>query len=161
MDMMVRSGLVTAWRLATWPTRRSPSLVKATTDGVVRLPSELAMTTGSPPSRTATTELVVPRSMPTTLANVVASFAVGKLPVASLRHPHEAGADQLRSEEIPALELLNHRIRLVSRRRDPLDGLMVPGIESLSHRLHRLEACLLQHRAKLVVYHADAGHKTL
>ena len=28
------SGLVTAWRLATWPTRRSPVLVKATTDGV-------------------------------------------------------------------------------------------------------------------------------
>ena len=61
------SGLVTAWRFATWPTRISPSLVNATTDGVTRLPSWLGMTTGSPPSMTATTELVVPRSMPITL----------------------------------------------------------------------------------------------
>jgi hypothetical protein len=37
-------------------------------DGVVRAPSALAMTLGSPPSRTLTTELVVPRSMPTARA---------------------------------------------------------------------------------------------
>src|SRR6185295_4583320 len=61
---MVFSGLVTAWRLATWPTSRLPSLAKATTEGVVRAPSELVITTGSPPSMTATTELVVPRSIP-------------------------------------------------------------------------------------------------
>src|SRR3712207_9290543 len=54
---MVRSTLVTAWFLADWPTRTSPFLAKATTDGVVREPSELAMTVGSPPSRTVTTEL--------------------------------------------------------------------------------------------------------
>ena len=36
MDDMVRSGLVTAWRFATWPTIRSPVLENATTDGVVR-----------------------------------------------------------------------------------------------------------------------------
>jgi hypothetical protein len=64
MEKMVCFGLVTAWRLATWPTNRSPSLVNATTEGVVRPPSALGMTTGSPPSMTATTELVVPRSMP-------------------------------------------------------------------------------------------------
>ena len=64
MDMMVRSGLVMAWRLATWPTMRSPSLEKATTEGVVRLPSALGRTTDSPPSMTATQELVVPRSIP-------------------------------------------------------------------------------------------------
>ena len=40
------SGLVMAWRLATCPTSRSPSLAKATTDGVVRAPSSLAMTIG-------------------------------------------------------------------------------------------------------------------
>ena len=28
------AGLVTAWRLASWPTSRSPVLVKATTDGI-------------------------------------------------------------------------------------------------------------------------------
>src|SRR5438128_9557805 len=64
---MVFSGLTAAWRRASWPTRRSPDFVKATTDGVVREPSELGMTTGSPPSMTAITELVVPRSIPTVL----------------------------------------------------------------------------------------------
>ncbi len=48
MANRVFSGLVTAWRLACWPTSRSPLSVKATIDGVVRAPSELAMTTGSP-----------------------------------------------------------------------------------------------------------------
>src|SRR6476661_1937605 len=66
-ERMVRSGLVMAWRLATSPTRTSPFLAKATTDGVVRDPSALGMTTGSPASRTLTTELVVPRSIPTAL----------------------------------------------------------------------------------------------
>ncbi len=39
MEKIVFSGLVTAWRLATWPTSRSPVLLNATTDGVSRLPS--------------------------------------------------------------------------------------------------------------------------
>src|SRR6478735_2931605 len=64
-EAMVRSMLLTAWRLAISPTSTSPALEKATTDGVVRPPSALAMTVGSPPSRTETTELVVPRSIPT------------------------------------------------------------------------------------------------
>src|SRR4051812_24954323 len=72
-ERMVRSTLVTAWFLADCPTSTSPLRAKATTDGVVRAPSEFAMTVGSPPSRTATTELVVPRSMPTARAMVVAS----------------------------------------------------------------------------------------
>src|SRR5882672_7976413 len=66
-ERMVRSGLVIAWRLATSPTSTSPVLENATTDGVVREPSELGTTTGSPASRIETTELVVPRSMPTAL----------------------------------------------------------------------------------------------
>src|SRR5687767_591077 len=66
-ERIVRSGLVMAWRLATSPISTSPPLEKATTDGVVRDPSELGITTGSPASRTETTELVVPRSMPTAL----------------------------------------------------------------------------------------------
>ncbi len=67
-ERMVRSTLVTACRLATSPTSTSPDLAKATTDGVVRAPSAFAMTVGSPPSRTETTEFVVPRSMPTARA---------------------------------------------------------------------------------------------
>ena len=60
--------LVTAWRLAASPTTRSPDLVKATTDGVVRLPSEFSSTSGSPLSMTAMQEFVVPKSMPNTFA---------------------------------------------------------------------------------------------
>jgi len=63
-EKIVFFGLVTAWRLAAWPTRMSPFLVNATIEGVVRAPSELGMTTDSPASRTAMQELVVPRSMP-------------------------------------------------------------------------------------------------
>ena len=48
-ERIVRSTLVTACRFATSPTRTSPFLAKATTLGVVREPSELAMTSGSPP----------------------------------------------------------------------------------------------------------------
>src|SRR5215218_5154146 len=67
MEKIVFCGLVTAWRLATVPTRRSPDCAKATTDGVVRPPSEFSMTVGSPPSSTAMQEFVVPRSMPIVL----------------------------------------------------------------------------------------------
>jgi len=67
-ERIVRSGFVMAWRFATSPTSTSPDFEKATTDGVVREPSAFGMTTGSPASRTLTTELVVPRSMPTALA---------------------------------------------------------------------------------------------
>src|SRR6476620_6364524 len=74
-ERTVRSGLVIDWRLATSPTSTSPVFENATTDGVVRAPSELGMTTGSPASRTATTELVVPRSMPTALAMGVSSLS--------------------------------------------------------------------------------------
>src|SRR5436309_11962547 len=64
---MVFLGLVTAWRRATRPTRRSPVFENATTEGVVRKPSAFGITLGSPPSITATHELVVPRSIPMTL----------------------------------------------------------------------------------------------
>src|SRR5436309_14064865 len=71
IEYTVFSGLTAAWRRASCPTRRSPDLVKATTDGVVRPPSAFGMTTGSPASMTATTEFVVPRSMPTVFAIVI------------------------------------------------------------------------------------------
>ncbi len=70
IEKIVFCGLVTAWRLATVPTRRSPDCVNATTEGVVRPPSEFSMTVGSPPSSTAMQELVVPRSMPMVLPMV-------------------------------------------------------------------------------------------
>ena len=63
-ELMVFLGFITAWRRASCPTRRWPPLAYATTDGVRRLPSALVTTVGSPPSMTATTEFVVPRSIP-------------------------------------------------------------------------------------------------
>src|SRR4051794_12216970 len=68
IEKTVLVGLVTAWRLATVPTRRSPPAVNATTDGVVRPPSLFSMTVGSPASYTAMHELVVPRSIPMVFA---------------------------------------------------------------------------------------------
>src|SRR5690349_11025235 len=67
IEKTVFLGLVTAWRLAGVPTSRWPSLLNATTEGVVRPPSAFGITVGSPPSMTAMHELVVPRSMPSTL----------------------------------------------------------------------------------------------
>src|SRR5882724_7338859 len=78
---MELSGLSTVWRLASWPTRRSPVLVNATTEGGKRLPSLLIITVGFPPSITATTELVVPRSMPT-------AFAISHLAMCIIRTAH-------------------------------------------------------------------------
>src|SRR6185436_10335007 len=119
---MVRSGLVMAWRLATWPTSRSPVLVKATTDGVVRWPSALGITVGFPPSMTATHELVVPRSMPMILP-IVLSFRY----------------DDFGVLQVPALEL----VTLLNHVDDPVfrDGValllhervMHVGIELLAH----------------------------
>src|ERR1700739_809439 len=70
----VRSGLVTAWRLAGCPTRRSPSSVTATIDGVVGMPSAFSITLAVLPSITATHEFVVPRSIPMTFPMVLISF---------------------------------------------------------------------------------------
>src|SRR5215469_4080119 len=67
MAKNVFSGLVTAWRFADWPTRRSPDSVNATMEGVVRMPSLFSMTLAFLPSITATQEFVVPRSIPMTL----------------------------------------------------------------------------------------------
>ena len=76
--MIVLSGFVTACLFASSPTRRSlalleVALVKATTDGVVLAPSAFAITTGSPPSITATHEFVVPKSIPITFDIIYSS----------------------------------------------------------------------------------------
>jgi hypothetical protein len=47
MDMTVLSGFVIACLFATCPTSLSPVFEKATTEGVVRFPSALAITAGS------------------------------------------------------------------------------------------------------------------
>ena len=62
------AGFVTACRLAASPTNLSPPLPNATTEGVVRLPSEFSNTVASPPSITDMQEFVVPKSMPNIFA---------------------------------------------------------------------------------------------
>jgi len=74
MENTVFFGLVTACRLAALPTSRSPLFVNATMEGVVRPPSAFGTTTGWPPSITAMQELVVPKSIPSTLDILILAF---------------------------------------------------------------------------------------
>src|SRR4051794_26094228 len=84
IEKTVLAGFVPAWRFAAWPTRRSPFLANATIEGVVRAPSLFSKTTGSPPSMTDIQELVVPKSIPKTLAIKLESFRGSR---AGIRHP--------------------------------------------------------------------------
>ena len=69
---MVLSGLVTDCLRAGSPTKRSPSLVNATTDGNALpptvAPSAAGIMVGLPPITTAAAELLVPKSIPIILA---------------------------------------------------------------------------------------------
>src|ERR1700749_3910685 len=71
---MVPFGFRIACSRASWPTRRSPCGVNATTEGVVRAPSAFGITVVWPPCVAAITELVVPRSMPTATAITASCF---------------------------------------------------------------------------------------
>src|SRR5438445_4615577 len=119
IEYTVFSGLRIACRRAIWPTRRSPVFVKPTTEGVRRLPSALGMTVGSPPIITAITELVVPRSMPTT-------FAIPIPPgPAARRYSPSPG---LRAGEGDGVRILGN-LDLYRRRPDPL-RLRNPDLEN-------------------------------
>ena len=63
----VLRGFIAAWFFAASPIMRSVS-VKATNDGVVRLPWSLAMISTRPFLYTPTQEYVVPRSIPTVVS---------------------------------------------------------------------------------------------
>lgn len=65
--------------LAGVPTSRSPSGVKATTEGVVLDPSAFSNTLGVFPSITATQEFVVPRSMPQTAPRTASELMSQKI----------------------------------------------------------------------------------
>src|SRR6266436_5976677 len=154
-------GLVTAWRLAGWPTSTSPSLVKATIEGVVRSPSLFSITRGLPPSMMATHELVVPRSMPIT-------FAMGLLRQTSLAkgvwyrrsswvrstaiqvHNRRLRDDHPRRPQQPAVELVarlyhpDHRVWLRGARFLRQHRLVARRIERLAQRLDHRDPELLQ-----------------
>src|SRR5262247_67789 len=106
----VFSGLVMAWRLATRPTSRSPFFAKPTMEGVVRMPSGFGMTTGWPPSMTATHEFVVPRSMPMTFPMCSSSKRGIRRADFQLSSPLVARAADFRgAETAPRASLARHR----------------------------------------------------
>ncbi len=72
-EKIVFCGFVIAWFRATRPTKRSPFLFTATTEGTSLSPSADGITIGSPPLITAATELVVPKSIPIIFA-IISSF---------------------------------------------------------------------------------------
>src|SRR3990170_4414049 len=146
MLKMVFSGFVIAWRLATWPTSRSPLLANATTDGVIRPPSALLMTWGSPPSMTATTELVVPRSMPMIL------------PMRSVLLRVVRDADQRRAQDpivqsVTPLQLADHLVIGEFRGLLVDDRFVEIRIEWLARRLDLGHALGLEEGTQLALHH--------
>src|SRR5580658_10293958 len=142
-------GLVTAWRLADWPTRTSSSLVKATIEGVVRSPSLFSITRGLPPSMIATHELVVPRSMPITLLiartppvqsvqfhdalawdQCLGFQPLSPLSACGFRHDDPRRSQQPPLELVARLHHLQHRVRLGRSRLLHQHRFVLAGVES-------------------------------
>src|SRR5688500_413290 len=150
MLKIVFSGFVIAWRFATCPTSRSPLFVNATTDGVMRDPSALVMTCGSPPSMAATTEFVVPRSMPMILP------IVSSMLLRVVRDADEARPDDPVVQPVTALHLADHCVVGM------LGGLFVRhrfvevGVERLADRLDRRHALRLEDAAELALHQLHA-----
>ena len=75
---IVLSGFVTACLLAGSPTKRSPSFVKATTEGNALpptvAPSAAGIMVGFPPIITEAAELLVPKSIPIILVILIFSL---------------------------------------------------------------------------------------
>src|SRR5687768_12187012 len=150
MLKMVFSGLVMACRLATWPTSRSPLLANATTDGVMRPPSALVMTWGSPPSMTATTEFVVPRSMPMILP-------MGRSVLLRIvRHSDEARPDHPVVQAVSTLHLADHFVVSMVGGLLVGDRLVQVRVERLPDRLDRRHALRLEDVAELALRQPDA-----
>ncbi len=109
----VFSGFVIACRLAICPTSLSPPSVIATIDGVVRPPSTLLMTFGSPASMIATHEFVVPRSIPIILPIIIPPDYIKlnyllllylKLFIPLLYHPESGMFSELKPRPLRALQ---------------------------------------------------------
>src|SRR5215211_5434331 len=146
---MVLAALVTAWRLAICPTSRSPLSVKPTTLGVVRPPSLFGTICTAPPSRTATQQFVVPKSMPI-------AFPIQLL---SRRDFNERGANQFVADLVTAANLLHDRVRLVLVCRLGHHGLVQMRIERFADCFDRLDAERFEHAVELLPDQIDATQK--
>src|SRR6478609_9227257 len=125
----VFSALVMAWRLAMCPTSRLPASVTATTLGVVLYPPRFGMTTGVSPSKIATHEFVVPRSMPITRSILSPSHhqAVSASSLAAFESPYPiADCIILGRQRRGALEFGQSALLHASREVDP--GERHPGL---------------------------------
>ena len=175
----VFSALVTACRLAICPTSGSPLSRNPTTEGVVREPSALGITTGSKPSTVATQELVVPRSMPMVRATVEdqalpesvrfrRSEPVRRWPGGGRgrrhRHHHHRRAQQALADAVALLHLVQHRPGRGLGAGHLRDGVVQPGIEGLALGLQRLDVVALelaleqaQHQGHALLQGLDVG----
>src|SRR5829696_5184809 len=171
IENTVLVGLVMACRLATWPTSRSPPLVNATTDGMVRPPSALGMTVGSPPSITATTEFVVPRSMPMILPMspvspwkvrgwVVWEVSVdgaGGVRLGRRRDGDQRGPDDRVAEPVPSPDLVDDLALLAAGPRDADDGFVLTRVEcGAGCGIERRDALALEQQPQLAIDRRDA-----
>src|SRR5665811_444618 len=161
---MVLAGFVTAWRFASWPTRRSPVFVKATTDGTVRPPSADAMTVGSPPSMAATTEFVVPRSMPMILPIACSSPGVeggvgvvrwSVQPRASVADGNEGRAQHAVPKAVAAPDLQHDLALRGAAPGDVTQRLVLIWVEGQPEGLDRGHALALEERPELAVDRDD------
>src|SRR5574344_320724 len=108
MENTVFCGLVMACRLAGSPILRSPPSTKPTTDGVVRLPSLFAITTGSLPSKTATQEFVVPKSIPIIFPIIVLITHQGKLQITTNFADYEKAVKELNVKYAQVIQMINN-----------------------------------------------------
>src|SRR5690606_10235782 len=169
-EKIVFFGLVTAWRLANRPTSRSPLDEIATIDGVVRSPSALGMTSGSPASITAMTAFVVPRSIPIVRPIVFRYLSI--VPTSSCRvrcrcrrsgsglAPSRSDLDHCRPQHLVADEvtrcvLLDDGVRVADAFLN-LNGIVEAWVERLANRLHAADARLLQDAPQLALDQDEA-----
>src|SRR5713226_5882349 len=149
---MVFAALVTAWRLAIWPTRRSPLSVKPTTLGVVRPPSLFATICTVPPSSTATQQFVVPKSIPMILPmrfHRLSLFFIIQGFGARCHFDH-CRPQQSIANAIAALHLGYNRVRFVLVGSFSYDRFVYVRIKTLAHGGNRLDAEGLQHLVQLL-----------
>src|SRR5579871_6602449 len=147
MEKIVFSGFVMDCRLATCPT--ISSLVFgfiATTEGVRRLPSAFGITTGSPPSMTATTELVVPKSIPIIFAIFLSPLAR----IAGWANPDECRPEDPIMQPVSALKLRNDG-RGLTGVAVTHDRIMLVRVEFLAECLDWLEPVQLQNVLELAL----------
>src|SRR5215213_1708509 len=136
---MVLAALVTAWRLAIWPTSRSPLSVKPTTVGVVRPPSLFGMICTAPPSRTETQQLVVPKSIPIAFPIDSGSERFWTALLARCDF-HKSGTNKLVAETIARDYFLHDCVRLIVVGCFGDDSLMNVRIKMFTNSGNRLDA---------------------